>query len=177
MSNTSQMDSDPPKTHSYSVLKHGNSSPDVHQSSKTQKQATEPPTNLVDLSIGSISNHLHQLEYPGWILQTQNRKNRRVRKLNKKNKDKYPWIVSSASQLLRPGLPSCQTHLEQRKSSRWRHLAGARARFQPLIPNNRTPRRPEGDSFVFAELKPVRFYRETSLKSHKRIERKNTHPQ
>lgn len=34
----------------------------------------EPPTDLVYLSIGAISNHLHQFEYPSWILWGEKKK-------------------------------------------------------------------------------------------------------
>lgn len=40
----------------------------------------ELPTDLVYLSIGSISNHLHQFEYPSWIL--WNKKNKNKKKTN-----------------------------------------------------------------------------------------------
>lgn len=36
---------------------------------KQDRPCTAPPTNLVYLSIGAISNYLHQLEYPSWILE------------------------------------------------------------------------------------------------------------
>lgn len=36
-------------------------------SSDTHKQM-EAPTNLVHLSIGAISDHFHQFENPGWVL-------------------------------------------------------------------------------------------------------------
>lgn len=64
-----------------------------------------PPTNLVYLSIGAISNYLHQLKYPSRILQRR----KRTVGLNKKCCSLLKWIaLSGVRQLLRPGLPYMQ---------------------------------------------------------------------
>lgn len=48
----------------------------LHRENRTGP-CTAPPTNLVYLSIGAISNYLHQFEYPSWILKRQKKRGRR----------------------------------------------------------------------------------------------------
>lgn len=94
-----------------------------------------PPTDLVYLSIGAISNHLHQFEYPSWILRSE-----------KKRKDKHGSVWTEKALLIFffsrkrhcPGWASCcapcQMHVEQRKTRPWQHLAMAQRSFSALQP-------------------------------------------
>lgn len=40
---------------------------------KRGRAEPQPHTDLVDLSVGAISNHLHQFEYPSWVLWSRKR--------------------------------------------------------------------------------------------------------
>lgn len=74
---------------------------------KQDRPCTAPPTNLVYLSIGAISNYLHQLEYPSWILE-RGEKGRKVfqfKVMSFKKKKIVQATLCTVSQLLRPGLP------------------------------------------------------------------------
>lgn len=71
-----------------------------------------PPTNLVYLSIGAISNNLHQFEYPSWVLWRRKEKKDEISAKHTKKGAMLGCCVfflfllwataSGASQLLRP---------------------------------------------------------------------------